>query len=109
MPSPNHKEKKSKDPEDITRYDLQPKGSVTETVKMNKSQRLLETMNDFTKSDDDIVMRSNHRYGTRCLQCGRMLARVNKFPAVRTCPCPDCPGKYEISRSNRGLMFKRLH
>lgn len=108
MPSRLKKEKDTgKDLPHEDRYKLQPKGSVTEG--MNKAQRLLETMNDFTKSDDEIAMRSNHRYGTRCLQCGRMLAKINKFPAVRSCPCPECDGKYEISRSNRGLMFKRLH
>jgi uncharacterized protein with PIN domain len=76
---------------------------------MSKAQQLLETMNDFTKSDDEIVMRSNFRHGTRCPHCGRMLSRITQLPAVRTCPSRDCGNKYEISKSSRGLSFVRQY
>jgi uncharacterized OB-fold protein len=76
---------------------------------MNKSQCLLETMNDFTKSDDEIVLRANHRYGTRCIQCGRLFSHIDKLPATRTCPNKECGLRYEISRSNRGLLFRRIN
>jgi len=62
--------------------------------------------NDFSKSDDAIVMRSNHKYGTRCPHCGRMIARILKIPSVRT--CPGCRNRYEISRSGKGLSFSKM-
>ena len=76
---------------------------------MNKAQQLMETMNDFTKADDEIVLRSNHRHGTRCPGCGMMMAKINKMPCVRTCRNGDCGNKYEISKSNRGLRFLRKY
>lgn len=62
--------------------------------------------NDHTKSDDAIIMRTNHKYGTRCPQCGRMVAKILKVPSVRT--CPGCRNRYEIARSGRGLSFSKM-
>lgn len=68
--------------------------------------QLPESFNDFTKADDAIVMRANHRYGTRCPQCGRMVAKIIKVPSVRT--CPGCRNRFEIAREGRGLKFSKL-
>jgi uncharacterized OB-fold protein len=77
---------------------------------MSKAQKFIEiteSYNDFTKSDDEIRYRVNHRYGTRCPNCGRLLAKIEKLPATRKCPSNDCARHYDITRSGQGLMFNR--
>ncbi len=78
-------------------------------IKMkSRAQKLLESFNDYTHSDDVIRLHANHRSGVRCLDCGRMLNRVHTLPSVRTCPNGDCGSRFQIERNNRGLGIKKL-
>jgi len=76
---------------------------------MNKTKLFIESFNNFSKSDDEIVMRMNYKHSTRCPHCGRCLSRIHKLPATRTCPNSDCGSRYEISKSGRGLKFVRQY
>jgi hypothetical protein len=75
---------------------------------MSKAQEFLESFNDFTKSDDVIRLRSNHRAGLRCLDCGRMLAKIHSFPAIRSCPNGECGTKYHFTRSGHNIGVRKL-
>lgn len=87
-------------------YDTDQQRMTQNVEEMMRMQLPQSEGNDFTKSDDYIVMRANHKYGTRCPQCGRMVARILKVPSVRT--CPGCRNRYEITRSGHGLAFSKM-
>jgi len=68
---------------------------------------LLESFNDYETNDDEVALRVNHRFGMRCLDCGRMLSKVTHIPATRTCPNDACGTTHKISKSGRSLLVKK--